>query len=135
LQGGLPEVSGVATLNRANVDPKLRRPFYVLVDEFQKFTANEDLPKFFAESRKFAAHMVVAHQYRSQITDRKVADGVLSAGAIVGYQMLDKDAAEIGRQIGSKAAAYLPTLDRFECYVKLPGEQAHLMGASRYPKP
>ena len=88
--------------------------------------AHEDVPRFFNEARKFNLKMLVAHQHRSQIESRKIQDAVLGAGCLIAFQVLEKDANELGRQIGSKAEAKLPTLDPYQCYVKISGQDAHL---------
>lgn len=119
----------VATLNRSSQHREERRPFFVLIDEFDKFVAHEDLPRFFNEARKFNLKMLVAHQHRSQIEIRKIQDAVLGAGCLMAFQVLEKDANELGRQIGSKAEAKLPTLDPYQCYVKVSGQEAHLTRA------
>ena len=98
----------VATLNRSSQPKEERKPFFVLIDEFDRFVAHEDLPRFFNEARKFNLKMLVAHQHRSQIEIRKIQDAVLGAGCLVAFQVLEKDANELGRQIGSKAEAKLP---------------------------
>lgn len=116
----------VATLGRSNQPKEERRPFYVLIDEFDRFVAHEDVPRFFNEARKFNLKMMVAHQHRSQIEIRKIQDAVLGAGCLIAFQVLEKDANELGRQIGSKAEAKLPTLDPYQCYVKISGQEAHL---------
>jgi len=116
----------VATLARSSQPKEKRKPFFVLIDEFDRFFAHEDVPRFFNEARKFNLKMLVAHQHRSQINDRKVQDAVLGAGCLIAYQVLEKDANELGRQIGSKAEAKLPTLDPYQCYVKVSGQEAHL---------
>lgn len=116
----------VATLARSNQPKEKRKPFFVLIDEFDRFVAHEDVPRFFNEARKFNLKMLVAHQHRSQIDDRKVQDAVLGAGCLIAFQVLEKDASELGRQIGSKAEAKLPTLDPYQCYVKISGQEAHL---------
>lgn len=123
----------VATLGRSNQPSEERRPFFVLIDEFERFVAHEDLPRFFAEARKFNLKMLVAHQHRSQISSDKIRDAVLGSGCLIAFQVLEKDANELGRQIGSKAEAKLPTLDPYECYVKVSGQAAHLLKAVPEP--
>jgi hypothetical protein len=117
----------VATLARSSQPREKRKPFFVLIDEFDRFVAHEDLPRFFNEARKFNLKMLVAHQHRSQIDNRMVQDAVLGAGCLIAFQVLEKDANELGRQIGSKAEAKLPTLDLYQCYVKVSGQEARLL--------
>ena len=117
----------VATLGRSSQPREKRKPFFVMIDEFDRFVSHEDLPRFFNEARKFNLKMLVAHQHRSQIESRKIQDAVLGAGCLIAFQVLEKDANELGRQIGSKAEAKLPTLDPYQCYVKVSGQEARLL--------
>jgi hypothetical protein len=79
--------------------------------------------------------MLVAHQHRSQIDSRKIQDAVLGAGCLVAFQVLEKDSSELGRQIGTKAEAKLPTLDPYQCYVKVSGKEASLLKTLPIPQP
>ena len=117
----------VATLARSSQPKAERKPFFVLIDELDRFVAHEDVPRFFNEARKFNLKMLVAHQHRSQIESRKIQDAVLGAGCLVAFQVLEKDANELGRQIGSKAEAKLPTLEPYQCYLKVSGQEARLL--------
>ena len=54
----------VATLGRSSQPREARKPVFVLIDEFEKFVADEDVPRFFNEARKFNLKMLVAHQHR-----------------------------------------------------------------------
>jgi hypothetical protein len=117
----------VAALGRSSQAREERKPVFVLIDEFDRFVAHEDVPRFFNEARKFNIKMLVAHQHRSQINSREIQDAVLGAGCLIAFQVLETDANQLGRQIGSKAETKLPTLDLYECYVKISGQAAHLL--------
>jgi hypothetical protein len=117
----------VAILARSGQPLEQRKPVFVLIDEFERFVAHEDLPRFFAEARKFNLKMLVAHQHRSQIESRKIQDAVLGSGCLIAFQVLEKDATELGRQIGAKAEVSLPTLDAYQCYVKITGQGGQLI--------
>ena len=71
--------------------------------------------------------MLVAHQHRSQIGSEKIRDAVLGAGCLIAFQVLEKDANELGRQIGGGAKDDLATLDAYECYVKITGKDGQLI--------
>lgn len=117
----------VGTLARSAQPKEERKPFFVLIDEFDRFVSHEDVPRFFNEARKFNLKMLVAHQHRSQIDGRKIQDAVLGAGCLLAFQVLEKDANELGRQIGSKAEAKLPMLDPYYAYIKVSGQEAQLI--------
>jgi hypothetical protein len=67
-------VSGLeqAALSRKNVPPKERKPFYLLLDEFQDYCVHEGseqtLAGMLSECRKFGLHLILAHQHHSQLT-------------------------------------------------------------------
>jgi hypothetical protein len=56
----------IAALSRADVAEEERKPFHLIVDEFQSF-ATSSFPAFQAEARKYKIDTVVAHQYRDQL--------------------------------------------------------------------
>jgi hypothetical protein len=60
-----------AAASRTDRAPSARRPFYLLMDEFQDYVAQEGseqtLSQMLSESRKFGLHLVMAHQHRSQL--------------------------------------------------------------------
>ena len=55
------------------------RPFYVYIDEFQKFLT-PDIPHIIAEGRKMGLHLILSHQFLTQLReqDDQVYDAVLS---------------------------------------------------------
>ena len=66
-------VSGLeqAARSRADEAAEDRRPFYLIIDEFQDYMAREGseqtLAQILAECRKFGLHLIMAHQYQSQL--------------------------------------------------------------------
>jgi hypothetical protein len=57
-----------AAMQRANAEATSRTPFYLYIDEFQRF-ATEALTSILAEARKYGLALVLAHQYLDQLTD------------------------------------------------------------------
>lgn len=57
-----------AAMSRQNMDPKLRKDFFLYVDEFQNY-ATEDFAVILAEARKYRLNLIVANQYISQIQE------------------------------------------------------------------
>jgi hypothetical protein len=123
----------VAVLARSGQPLEKRKPVFVLIDEFERYVSHEDLPRFFAEARKFNLKMLVDHQHRSQIGSKEIQDAVLGSGCLIGFQVLDKDANELGRQIGGGAKDDLATLDAYECYVKITGKDGQLIATIPQP--
>jgi hypothetical protein len=66
-------VSGLEQAARSRTDEaaEARRPFYLIIDEFQDYMAHEGseqtLAQILAECRKFGLHLIMAHQYQSQL--------------------------------------------------------------------
>jgi len=66
-------VSGLEQAARSRTDSaaEQRRAFYLIIDEFQDYMAREGceqtLAQILSECRKFGLHVIMAHQYRSQL--------------------------------------------------------------------
>ena len=58
----------MAALKRRSIPKDQRRPFHLIVDEFQNF-ANESFSVLQSEARKYAVDVVVAHQFRDQLPE------------------------------------------------------------------
>ena len=60
-----------AALSRTDVPSTARRPFYLIMDEFQDYVAHEGseqtLSQILSECRKFGLHLVMAHQHLGQL--------------------------------------------------------------------
>lgn len=54
-----------AALSRA--DSRKREPFYLYLDEFQNYTT-DNIQDILSESRKYALHLMLAHQYLDQLS-------------------------------------------------------------------
>ena len=65
-----------AAFSRADLPKEKRRPFFLVVDEFQKFTANEGstrvLAEVLSECRKYGLHLIFAHQSLSQLENERL---------------------------------------------------------------
>lgn len=68
-----------AAMARADIPRDGRVPFYYYIDEFHNFVTS-DIPEMLAETRKFALHLILAHQTLGQLLvrdSRKILDAVL----------------------------------------------------------
>lgn len=97
-----------AALSRESLPKAQRRRFFLIVDEFQKFTANEGsattLAEILSECRKYALHLLFAHQSWAQLSSHSRLAGALEQAqvqAIFGT----------GRQTAQVLAASLYTPD------------------------
>lgn len=105
----------VAVFARAKVQPPERRPFHVIVDEFQNF-AISSFPMLLSEARKYNVDLVIAHQYRDQLRDW-VQGATVNAGNIVCFRLGGDDAQELARDFD--ATPPRPAVEKEPLYLKL----------------
>lgn len=65
-----------AAFSRVELPKEERRPYFLAIDEFQRFTANEGsarvLAEVLSECRKYRLHLIFAHQYLSQLESERL---------------------------------------------------------------
>ncbi len=86
----------IAALSRADRPPEERRPFHLIVDEYQSF-ATTSFPTLQSEARKFAIDTVVAHQYRDQL-DIDNKGSTLNVGNKIIFRVNGPDSAELAKE-------------------------------------
>lgn len=86
----------IAALSRADVPFEKRRPFHLVVDEFQSF-ATSSFPTFQAEARKFRIDTLVAHQYRQQL-DELNQGSTLTVGNKIIFRVSGVDAVILAKE-------------------------------------
>lgn len=57
----------LAALSRIDTPENDRRDFYLFIDEFQSFLAEESLEQILSEARKYRLSLILAHQYINQL--------------------------------------------------------------------
>lgn len=72
------------------------RPFHVIVDEYQNF-ASESFSVLQSEARKYAVDLVVAHQFRDQLTE-EVRGSALNVGNFICFRTTGTDGQELASQ-------------------------------------
>jgi type IV secretory pathway TraG/TraD family ATPase VirD4 len=119
LGGLLVTTIGLAGYSRADLDPQLRRDFFVYVDEFQTFTTLA-LANMLSEMRKYRLAFTVAHQYLHQL-EPDVRHAVLgNTGTIVSFRVGAEDAPYLSREFnGVFEEADLVQLPNHHIYLKL----------------
>jgi type IV secretory pathway TraG/TraD family ATPase VirD4 len=55
-----------AAMARQSMDPKLRKDFFLYIDEFQNFVT-ESIESILSEARKYRLSLTMAHQYIGQL--------------------------------------------------------------------
>lgn len=80
----------LTTLSRADMPPQERKPFHLIVDEYQSF-ATSSFPTLQSEARKYNIDTIVAHQYRDQL-DEDNKGSTLNVGNKIAFRVSGKDA-------------------------------------------
>lgn len=86
----------MGALQRRSVPVEKRRPFHLIVDEFQNF-ANESFAVLQSEARKYSVDAIVAHQFRDQLDDLNLGSTLNVANFIV-LRVSGKDSQELASQ-------------------------------------
>jgi hypothetical protein len=86
----------IAALQRRSIPLKERRPFHLIVDEFQNF-ATESFAILQSEARKYAVDVVVAHQFRDQLDDLN-RGSTLNVGNLIIFRTTGRDSKELASQ-------------------------------------
>lgn len=87
----------ISSLQRRSTPVHNRRPFHLIVDEFQNM-ATESFAILQSEARKYAVDVVVAHQYRDQLLDDLSRGSTLNVGNMVVFRSTGRDSYELASQ-------------------------------------
>lgn len=99
----------IAALERRDTPKAQRRPFHLIVDEYQSF-ATESFPTLQSEARKYGITVTVAHQYRDQLDDLNKGSTLNVANFIV-MRVSGRDSFELSSQFDNTPP---PPDERFE---------------------
>jgi len=88
----------IAALSRRDMpyEQRQNRPFHVIVDEYQTF-ASDSFSVLQSEARKYAVDLVVAHQFRDQLTE-EVKGSALNVGNFISFRTTGIDGRELATQ-------------------------------------
>jgi hypothetical protein len=86
----------IAALQRRSIPADQRKPFHLVVDEFQNF-ATESFSILQSEARKYAVDVLVAHQYRDQL-DLNSKGSTLNVGNMIGFRVNGRDSYDLASQ-------------------------------------
>lgn len=87
----------ISALQRRSTPVNMRRPFHLVVDEFQNM-ATESFAILQSEARKYAVDVVVAHQYRDQLLDDLSKGSTLNVGNMIVFRATGRDSYELASQ-------------------------------------
>ncbi len=107
-----------AAMSRQNMDPKLRKDFFLYVDEFQNY-ATEDFAVILSEARKYRLNLIVANQYISQIQE-DVKNAVFgNVGTMVAFRIGTPDANFLQNEFQPTfSESDLTNIEKYHVYVK-----------------
>lgn len=89
----------LAAMSRADLAQSERRPFVLIVDEYQSFTT-DSFAAMLGEARKYGLSIVLASQHMSAVTPQ-IQDAVLgNVGTIISFRTSDADAQVLSREFG-----------------------------------
>ena len=114
-----------------------RKPFTVLVDEFQTFSHGINWTTFFAELRKFDIRCWLATQSVTQVPEQWIDSILGNVNNLICFAVGDKDAVRLAAAYGDQSLTHrLIWLDDHEFYAKVKlGRQRHLFGPVRAFEP
>jgi type IV secretory pathway TraG/TraD family ATPase VirD4 len=107
----------LATLSRANVGEKERRPFYLYVDEVHTFLT-QSFADILSEARKYGLNLVLAHQYVAQLKEELRNAVFGNVGTIISFRVGAEDANHLARE-------FAPSFDESD-FVNLPNYHIYL---------
>lgn len=109
----------IAAMSRRDMTyyERLEKPFHVIVDEYQNF-ASESFSVLQSEARKYAVDLVVAHQFRDQLTDENKG-AALNVGNFVSFRVTGADGIEISTQFDNTP----PEPEKVWEPIRLPSQQ------------
>lgn len=110
----------IAAMNRAFLDERDRRPFYLYVDEFQNF-ATSSFIKILSEARKYKLALTMANQYINQI-DPTIINAILgNIGTLVTLAVGAQDSQILSNEFGQTEVTPedLSTLERFQMITRM----------------
>ena len=95
-----------AAMARQSMDAKLRKDFYLYIDEFQNFIT-ESIESILSEARKYRLALIVAHQYIGQLqksdaltkSNVNLKDAIFgNVGSLMSYKIGPEDAEFMAKQ-------------------------------------
>ncbi|MFA6514310.1 MAG: CxxC-x17-CxxC domain-containing protein [Patescibacteria group bacterium] len=109
----------LAAMSRVDVPEKMRRDFYLYIDEFQNFST-DSFANILSEARKYRLNLILAHQYIEQLSE-KVKPAVFgNVGTLVVFRVGAADAEELVKEFTPTFTEEdIVNLPKYEMYLKL----------------
>lgn len=109
----------LAAMSRADVPEKLRRPFYLYVDEVHNFLTLS-LADTLSEARKYGLNLILTHQYIDQM-DAEIRDAIFgNVGTLISFRIGASDAKYIAKEFYPEINdTDLVNLPNYNVYLKM----------------
>lgn len=109
----------LAAMSRADIPESERRSFYLYVDEVHNF-ATLSFADILSEARKYALHLVLAHQYIEQLDERIRAAVFGNVGTLISFRVGATDAQYLAKEFKPTFnETDLVNLGNYDIYLKL----------------
>ena len=99
----------MAALARGDMDPKLRKDFYLYIDEFQNFLT-DSIAVILSEARKYGLDLIIAHQFIGQLTkgnDTVIRDAIFgNVGSMGAFRVGVEDAEFLAKEFAPTFNVY-----------------------------
>jgi hypothetical protein len=108
-----------AAMERADIPEKVRKDFYLYIDEFHNFST-DSFAGILSEARKYRLNLTLSNQYIDQM-QKEVRDAVFgNVGSLVSFRSGLSDAAVLANEFGSEySPGQFTDLSNYEIRVKL----------------
>jgi hypothetical protein len=118
----------MAAMKRQKIDKKLRKDFFLYIDEFQNFVT-DSIESILSEARKYRLSLTLAHQYIAQLqksdaltkSSLNLKDAIFgNVGTIMSYKISPEDAEAMEKQFEPVFARNdMVNVDTFKAAMKL----------------
>ena len=85
-------------VQRVNMVPEERQPFYLYIDEFQNFST-DIFPSILSEARKYRLNLNLAHQYLYQLPESIKHAVFGNVGTVISFRVGSYDAKELAEEM------------------------------------
>ena len=107
----------LVAMARSDQAPENRAPFFVHVDEFQKFSTDA-FASLLSEARKFKTHFCLANQYLDQVSPSVRAAVLGNAGTLIAFRVSSNDAELLAPEFHPLPAPELADLSPFTAWLR-----------------
>jgi len=124
-----------ATMSRADISKRDRRPFYLYLDEFQNFcgVASRSYERILSRARKYGLGLILAHQQTGQIPLELLREIFGNVSTLVSFQLSQPDAVRMSREFVTQVDYDVVPIPQEEFLRLNVGEAIVKIGKSAFP--